>query len=219
MSTFSGLNTAYTGLVAAKAGLDVVGQNLVNANTAGYTRQRVTTSGVPALNAAGLFTGGVRPGQGVSVDGIQRLDDAALDARVRSTTALSGYSSVRATALTTLEDSLHEPGTDGLSAQLQKFWSAWGDVANQAGDQAPAGPSGVSDQSSSRVRSPISPPPARKARGSSPAAVRLISTVQPVAGGCTSPPGPGATGLLSRPTGRCGRVGPADVGQLVSPFR
>ncbi|CAM5433760.1 flagellar hook-associated protein FlgK [Leifsonia shinshuensis] len=139
MSTFSGLNTAYTGLVAAKAGLDVVGQNLVNANTAGYTRQRLTTSGVPALNSAGLFTGGVRPGQGVSVDGIKRLDDAALDARVRSTTALSGYSSTRAQALTTLEDSLNEPGTNGLSAQLQKFWSAWGDVANQAGEQAPAG--------------------------------------------------------------------------------
>lgn len=139
MSTFSGLNTAYTGLVAAKAGLDVVGQNLVNANTAGYTRQRVTTSGVPALNNAGLFSGGVRPGQGVSVDGVQRLDDAALDARVRTTTALAGYSSTRAQALATLEGSLNEPGTNGLSAQLQKFWSAWGDVANQAGEQAPVG--------------------------------------------------------------------------------
>ncbi|WP_374008920.1 flagellar hook-associated protein FlgK [Leifsonia sp. LS-T14] len=139
MSTFSGLNTAYTGLVAAKAGLDVVGQNLVNANTQGYTRQRVSTSGVPALNATGLFTGGVRPGQGVSVDGIQRLDDAAIDARVRSTTALSGYTNARADALASLEASLNEPGTNGLSAQLQKFWSAWGDVANQAGEQAPAG--------------------------------------------------------------------------------
>jgi flagellar hook-associated protein 1 FlgK len=139
MSTFSGLNTAYTGLVAAKAGLDVVGQNLVNANTQGYTRQRVSTSSVPALNATGLFSGGVRPGQGVSVDGIQRLDDAAIDARVRSTTALSGYTNTRAGALATLEASLNEPGTNGLSTQLQKFWSAWGDVANQAGEQAPAG--------------------------------------------------------------------------------
>ncbi|SDG97277.1 flagellar hook-associated protein 1 FlgK [Leifsonia sp. 98AMF] len=139
MSTFSGLNTAYTGLVAAKAGLDVVGQNLVNANTQGYTRQRVTTSGVPALSSAGLFSGGVRPGQGVTIDGIQRLDDAALDARVRTTTALSGYTNTRADALATLEQSLNEPGTNGLSAQLQKFWSAWGDVANQAGEQAPAG--------------------------------------------------------------------------------
>lgn len=139
MSTFSGLNTAYTGLVAAKAGLDVVGQNLVNANTQGYTRQRVTTSGVPALNSAGLFSGGVRPGQGVSVDGIQRLDDAAIDARVRSTTALSGYTNTRADALATLEQSLNEPGANGLSTQLQKFWSAWGDVSNQAGNQAPVG--------------------------------------------------------------------------------
>ncbi|MGH1550130.1 flagellar basal body protein [Leifsonia poae] len=63
MSTFSGLNTAYTGLVAAKAGLDVVGQNLVNANTAGYTRQRVNTSGVPALNTVGLFSGESAPGR------------------------------------------------------------------------------------------------------------------------------------------------------------
>jgi flagellar hook-associated protein 1 FlgK len=139
MSTFSGLNTAYTGLVAAKAGLDVVGQNLVNANTAGYTRQRVTTSGVPALASAGLFSGGVRPGQGVSVDGIQRLGDAALSSRVRTTSALSGYSGTRAQALSTLESSLDEPGANGLSTQLQKFWSAWGDVSNQAGEQAPAG--------------------------------------------------------------------------------
>src|SRR3954470_15749562 len=115
MSTFSGLNTAYTGLVAAKSGLDVVGQNIANAGTAGYTRQRVVTSGVPALNNAGLFSGGVRPGQGVSVDGVQRLGDAGLDARVRTTTALSGYSGTRAGALATLEASLNEPGTNGLS--------------------------------------------------------------------------------------------------------
>ncbi|WP_158867203.1 flagellar hook-associated protein FlgK [Leifsonia sp. AG29] len=139
MSTFSGLNTAYTGLVAAKAGLDVVGQNLANANTQGYTRQRVTTSGVPALSAAGLFSGGVRPGQGVSVDGIQRLDDAGLDSRVRTTSALSGYSGTRAQTLSSLEASLNEPGTGGISTSLQKFWSAWGDVANQAGEPAPAG--------------------------------------------------------------------------------
>lgn len=139
MSTFSGLNTAYTGLVAAKAGLDVVGQNLVNANTAGYTRQRVSTTAVPALGNAGLFSGGVKPGQGVFVGGVQRLDDAALSSRVRTTSALSGYSGTRADALATLESSLNEPGTNGISAQLQKFWSAWGDVSNQAGEQAPAG--------------------------------------------------------------------------------
>ncbi|OJX80265.1 MULTISPECIES: flagellar hook-associated protein FlgK [unclassified Leifsonia] len=139
MSTFSGLNTAYTGLVAAKAGLDVVGQNLVNANTAGYTRQRVSTTAVEALGSTGLFSGGVKPGQGVFVGGVQRLDDAALSSRVRATSAVAGYSGTRAQALATLESSLNEPGANGLSTQLQKFWSAWGDVSNQAGQQAPAG--------------------------------------------------------------------------------
>ena len=44
MSTFSGLNTAYTGLTAARQGLNVVGQNIANVNTDGYTRQRATTT-------------------------------------------------------------------------------------------------------------------------------------------------------------------------------
>ncbi|MEB0002317.1 flagellar basal body protein, partial [Cryobacterium sp. RTC2.1] len=54
MSTFGGLNTAYTGLVAARQGLDVVGQNIANAGTEGYTRQRVTTSSVDAVTRVDL---------------------------------------------------------------------------------------------------------------------------------------------------------------------
>ena len=40
-STFGGLNTAYTGLVAQRRALEVTGQNVANANTPGYSRQRV----------------------------------------------------------------------------------------------------------------------------------------------------------------------------------
>ncbi|WP_104171320.1 flagellar hook-associated protein FlgK [Cryobacterium sp. M23] len=139
MSTFGGLNTAYTGLVAARQGLDVVGQNIANANTEGYTRQRVTTSAVDASTRVGLMNSGVRPGQGVSVDGIARLGSASLDAQVRGTAAVAGYSAVRANALSSVEASLKEPGENGLSAQLQEFWAGWHDVANAAGETAPAG--------------------------------------------------------------------------------
>jgi flagellar hook-associated protein 1 FlgK len=137
VSTFGGLNTAYTGLQAARAGLDVVGQNIANANTDGYTRQRVTTSAVNA--PVGLFSGGVRVGMGVSVEGIARLGNANLDAQVRFTAGASGYSAVRANALSVIETSLHEPGKDGLSSQLQEFWAAWGDLSNSAGEQAQSG--------------------------------------------------------------------------------
>jgi flagellar hook-associated protein 1 FlgK len=139
VSTFGGLNTAYTGLVAARQGLDVVGQNIANANTDGYTRQRVTTSAITASAQTGRFSGGVRVGQGVSVDGIARLGNANLDAQVRFTAGASGYSAVRSNALSAIETSLNEPGENGLSTQLQEFWAAWQDVSNNVGESAQSG--------------------------------------------------------------------------------
>ncbi|GAB2980294.1 flagellar hook-associated protein FlgK [Frigoribacterium salinisoli] len=137
-STFGGLNTAYSGLVAARTGLDVVGQNIANVNTDGYTRQRVVTTSVESPARVGSASAGTVPGQGVSVDAIARLGDVALDGRVRSAAAADGYQQVRATTLSTLEETLGEPRTTGLAAGLTSFWSAWGDVANHAGEAAPA---------------------------------------------------------------------------------
>jgi flagellar hook-associated protein 1 FlgK len=139
MSTFGGLNTAYSGLVAARQGMDVVGQNIANAGTTGYTRQRVMTSAADAVTRVGLFANGVQAGQGVSVDGIARLGSAGLDAQVRGSAAAAGYSAVRANSFSAVEASTNEPGANGLSAGLAKFWAGWQDVANASGDAAPAG--------------------------------------------------------------------------------
>ena len=43
-STFGGIETAKSGLVAARTNIDVTGHNIANVNTPGYTRQRVITS-------------------------------------------------------------------------------------------------------------------------------------------------------------------------------
>ncbi|MGM0928692.1 MAG: flagellar hook-associated protein FlgK [Actinomycetota bacterium] len=139
MSTFSGLNTAYTGLVAARQGLNVVGQNIANANTEGYTRQRVSTSSIGALERTGLLTGGVQIGQGVSVDAIARLGDMHLDTRVRFSAGVAGYTATRASAMTELETSLREPGKYGISTQLQEFWASWQDLSNRPDDRAAGG--------------------------------------------------------------------------------
>ncbi|WCI07440.1 flagellar basal body protein [Arthrobacter sp. OVS8] len=48
MSTFGALNTAYRGLTAAQQGMNVAGQNIANAATEGYTRQRVDQSSLAA---------------------------------------------------------------------------------------------------------------------------------------------------------------------------
>jgi flagellar hook-associated protein 1 FlgK len=139
MSTFGALNTAYRGLTAAQHGMNVAGQNIANAATEGYTRQRVQQSSI-AAPAQGL-TGSGRPeaGQGVSVDGIARLGSSFLDAGVRSTGAQAGYASARSSVLQGIEGILQEPGDKGISAALHNFWSAWQGAANQPGESGPAG--------------------------------------------------------------------------------
>jgi flagellar hook-associated protein 1 FlgK len=139
MSTFGGLSTAWTGLTAARAGIDVVGQNIANVNTEGYTRQRVLTSANPALAGIGPLDTIIRGGQGVSVDAIMRLGNALLDTRVRASSAASGYADTRSAALGAIEASLAEPGKNGLSATLQDFWASWQNMANHAGDPSAAG--------------------------------------------------------------------------------
>ncbi|MDD1475669.1 flagellar hook-associated protein FlgK [Arthrobacter sp. H16F315] len=139
MSTFGALNTAYRGLTAAQQGMNVAGQNIANAATNGYTRQRVDQSSI-AAPAQGLWgTGQPIAGQGVSVDGINRLGSSMLDSKVRSAGAQAGFASTRSTALQGIEGVLNEPGENGISAALQDFWSGWQGVANHPGESAPAG--------------------------------------------------------------------------------
>lgn len=137
MSTFSGLNTAYSGLAAARAGLDVTGQNIANATTQGYTRQRLETSAAAPVRPT-MFTSGTRAGEGVLVEGIARLNDVHLEARVRITAGAAGYTAVRAQAYSALEGSLGEPGTHGVSASLQDFWAGWQELSNHPEKDASA---------------------------------------------------------------------------------
>ncbi|MDP5226353.1 MULTISPECIES: flagellar hook-associated protein FlgK [Arthrobacter] len=138
MSTFGALNASYRGLVAARQAMDLAGQNIDNVGTDGYTRQRIDQSALGPAAPAGLSATGPQVGQGVSVARIERLGNALLDASVRTTAAAVGYTSQRSTAYQGIEDTLQEPGGDGISAQLQSFWAAWQDVANQPGEPAPA---------------------------------------------------------------------------------
>lgn len=138
MSTFSGLNTAMTGLNAARLAMETAGNNLANVGTKGYTRQRADFTSVGSLAQTGMLTSRNGVGQGVALSGIARLSDAHLDARVRGTLAIASRSDVRAEGLSNLEGILREPGENGLSALLNDFWAGWEDVATRPGETAPA---------------------------------------------------------------------------------
>ncbi|KQY45954.1 flagellar hook-associated protein FlgK [Cellulomonas sp. Root137] len=130
MSTFSGLGTALSSLIAQRQALDVAGQNIANANTVGYTRQRATLAALPAATVPSMFSTSDGTGEGTRVSSIDRLADMFLDARLRTQTSGASYLSARAEAYTALETSVGEPAATGLSSQLSTFWGAWHDVAN-----------------------------------------------------------------------------------------
>jgi flagellar hook-associated protein 1 FlgK len=130
MSTFSGLSTALSSLIAQRQALGVAGQNIANANTAGYTRQRADLHSVASTAVASLHSTPLGAGSGVTVEGITRMSDQFLDARLRLQTAQSSDATAVATALTRLEGVVKEPSSTGLASGLQEFWDAWQDVAN-----------------------------------------------------------------------------------------
>src|SRR5690606_38797157 len=107
MSTFSGLSTALSSLIAQRQALDVHGQNVANANTPGYTRQRVDLQSVQALSAPTMFSTGLVAGNGVKLVGITRIGDVFLDARVRSETATASFRKAQTAALDRLESEEH----------------------------------------------------------------------------------------------------------------
>lgn len=135
-STFSGIGTALSSLMAQRAALDVAGQNVANANTVGYTRQRTETQSVGGVGRASMFSGGTGVGNGVQVVSITRLGDIFLTNRLRTDTSSSGMLAARAAVYEGLESTIAEPSTTGVSASLQSFWAGWQDVGNNTSDQA-----------------------------------------------------------------------------------
>jgi flagellar hook-associated protein 1 FlgK len=130
MSTFSGISTALSSLIAQRAALDVAGQNVANANTEGYTRQRATLGAVSTVQVASMFSASNGAGAGVRVTGIARAADPFLDTKLRSQASGASFLAARAGAYATLEAGLGEPGDTGVATQLSTFWNAWHDVAN-----------------------------------------------------------------------------------------
>src|ERR1700712_2306015 len=110
-SSFGTLNTAFPGLVAARAGLTVVGDNITNSTTVGYSRQELTTSSMTPASETG-FANPLAVGDGVSVSGIARVDSNLADAAVRTSSSTDGYAQETATQMSSIESALNEPSTN-----------------------------------------------------------------------------------------------------------
>src|SRR3954464_13277615 len=132
VSTFMGIQTSLRGLLAQQRALDVTSHNVANASTVGYSRQEALlgTTDALAIPAGGLNGNGSLLGTGVDVIGYKRVRDQFLDLQYRGQNMSLGEKSAQSSAMQQVELSFAEPGTNGGSADLQRFWSAWGDLHN-----------------------------------------------------------------------------------------
>lgn len=136
MSTFSGLTAALTSLHAQRRSMEVASQNVANANTEGYSRQRVALEAIGGSVIPGIYAKANGVGSGVSVRDVERIRDAFLENRGRIEHAQLENMNTERLILGRVEQVFGEPSDTGIQAQLNELWDAFSDLANRPGDPA-----------------------------------------------------------------------------------
>ncbi|ALP52639.1 hypothetical protein Tel_05475 [Candidatus Tenderia electrophaga] len=118
------LGIGVSGLLAYQRSLQTVSHNVANANTEGYTRQRVELgTNIPE------FAGGGYLGTGVSVRSVERVYDDFLVGRVQSYSSGTSHAQSFAEQVSRIDELLADPDV-GLSPAMEGFFSELQSVAN-----------------------------------------------------------------------------------------
>lgn len=135
MSLF-GIRLASRALQANQRALEVNGQNITNVDTPGYTRQVAVMEPVSGPGAIGLDGAGnpLAPGGGVDVAVVQRSHAAWLDQTAARLQTQVGQAALDERTAQQVENLLGEPGDSGLQSTLERFFSAFGNLADHPDD-------------------------------------------------------------------------------------
>lgn len=119
-SSFLGLNIALSGLFANQRALSVTSHNISNANTEGYSRQRMDMTQFRPDTIPGLGTLGV----GVDVTAVEQIRDEYIDYKLRDETSTLGEWEARADTLSQIEGIFNEPSDSSITQLMEDFYSA-----------------------------------------------------------------------------------------------
>ena len=119
-ATFSGFDTALSALRMNQKKLDVVGHNLANMNTEGYTRQELKTSSINYENPTSFYmnSNDVNVGFGVAMDEVRQLRDQFLDGQYRTQNGKSSYNESIGESLKSLSLFLDETKVNGIRSSF-----------------------------------------------------------------------------------------------------
>jgi flagellar hook-associated protein 1 FlgK len=128
MTISSLLNIGQRALMANYAALQVTGNNVANANTPGYSRQRVElATAFSQQTGAGFF------GKGVDVATVTRAHSDFLTREAATSASLAAADEARSSQLQMLEN-VFRTGEDGLGYSAQQLFNAFVDISNKPQD-------------------------------------------------------------------------------------
>jgi flagellar hook-associated protein 1 len=123
------LNLGLTALRASQLAMDIIGHNIANVNTPGYTRQRADlVTSQPQFHYPGQL------GTGVMVEQIVRLNDSFTQLQLENENSNLSKYTIQRQIYDELEGIFNEPSDLGLQKTLSDFFAAWQTLASNPED-------------------------------------------------------------------------------------
>lgn len=113
------LNAGKTSLMTNQKSIEIVGNNIANVNTDGYSRQRAELTQIPAVNFGDFFVG-----QGVTVSDVSREHDVFINRQLQEKSIALGEESGKSTPLSELER-IFNVSDHNLASSINDFFDAW----------------------------------------------------------------------------------------------
>ncbi|WP_369987463.1 flagellar hook-associated protein FlgK [Pseudomonas xanthosomatis] len=124
------INIGMSGLAASSAGLHTTGNNIANADVAGYSRQQNIQRSKGSVQDGQVFMG-----TGTTLADVRRVYNSFLDAQLQTATSLNSDSTTYLNQVTPLNNLLSDSNT-GITGALTNFFSALQSAANKPTEDA-----------------------------------------------------------------------------------
>jgi flagellar hook-associated protein 1 FlgK len=109
-----------SGLQAQQSALNVVGNNIANVNTPGYTREMASLTANQSLVQGQAYFG-----TGVSLNDVTSIRDKYLDLQIAQATSAQAGATALYTGVSAISTSLGTTDSTGLAAQIQAFFQGF----------------------------------------------------------------------------------------------
>jgi len=132
MGIFDSLNIGYSGLSTSEQAINTTSHNIANANTPGYSKQRVNQMVNPPLDDK--IPGSV--GAGTRVDTITRVHNEFVYGRYKSSQSSLEFANYENQTLQEISDFFPDLEGLGISQDLKDFFASWSDLAQDPDNDA-----------------------------------------------------------------------------------